>query len=346
MHHVLGAISFIALLHHPLLLAVQKLPQTQLALSYLIPSSNIAYNFGIAALGLMIFLLILTLFVQLPYHIWKNTHTWMGGVLLLASAHIFLIPSDVSRFIPLQFWIFSWLSIGLVSFLYKHFLYNAYQDSYKYKISLIQDMGEYVQLELEPNTTKQMAYQSGQFLFLSIHNKNISKESHPFSIASAPNEKQITLYCKKLGDYTNKLATLTKGSTVTIHGPYGTFLETVPIQNSIVCIAGGIGITPFLSLIKNQQLENKKITVFHVVRKKQTIFPPKNSLPHLQTVLHESSAQGRFSVDTLKNNIDNLTNKTFYMCGTIEMMESLRSQLLKQGVRPSKIIFEDFLFKS
>lgn len=350
-HHMLGALSFIALLHHPLLLAVGKIPNTDLALRYFIPGSNLAYNFGIYALAVMILLLIFTLFVQLPYHIWKNLHSGMGIVLLLGMLHIFFISSDVSRYMPLQVWMFFWMGVGLISFIYKFFFYQKYQDAYSYKINEVNDFGDFVEISLVTNSENKMKYSSGQFIFLSTNNSTVGKESHPFSIASGTDDDHLKLYCKKLGDYTNRLSLLECGEQVTVNGPYGTFFETLPLRENIVGIAGGIGITPFLSLIKSEkEISNKNLTLFHVVKNKSDSFLENASYcnigDNVKTIVHESNSQGRFSVEAIKNSLDNMKDKTFYLCGPLSMMESLRTQLLSVGVRPSKIIFEDFSFKS
>ncbi|WWC90475.1 uncharacterized protein L201_005411 [Kwoniella dendrophila CBS 6074] len=88
-------------------------------------------------------------------------------------------------------------------------------------------------------------------------------ESHPFTIASAPNGDGLVLMCKRAGDWTNKLHELALRSTefqdrgeggsnqatVIVEGPYGGLGNTLaPSFSSVVLIAGGSGITQALSL--------------------------------------------------------------------------------------------------
>ncbi len=348
-HHFLGAISFVLLLHHPLLLAVRILPNAQAALRYLLPSNNLSFNFGIAALFLMILLIIFTLFVHLPYHIWKNIHIWMGGVLLLAMLHVFFIVSDVSIFLPLRIWMFTWMIVGLISFIYKRFFYNRYKNTYEYQILKITEINNYFEFILSPPANEKMKYQSGQFVYLASENETLGEENHPFSIASSPDQNEMVLIIKKLGDYTSKMGLLKAGEKVRIHGPYGTFLETVPIKNILVGIAGGIGMTPFISLLKNNRLlENKKLTLFHVIKDQRDSFfnQTENLSFNSKTIVHNSTENGKFSLEAVQHSVENIKEATFYICGPSSMMESLRSQLISAGVKPSKIIFEDFSTRS
>lgn len=350
-HHFLGAVAFVFLLHHPLLLAVRQFPNFVLAQRYIFPSSNLAYTTGIVALFIMLILLILTFFISLPYHIWKQTHTWMGSVLLFSMAHVFLIKSDISNFLPLRIWVLSWMFIAFISFILKTFAYKWYADIYKYSVKEIIDSELNITLQLIPTSKKTLTFIPGQFVFISVKdNVSIGKESHPFSLASAPSNKTITLICKKTGDYVDKLLLLRKGDIVTLSGPYGTFMEKVPVSQKIVGIAGGIGITPFLSLIDEANLLPKNyppILIFHLVKKKQeSQLTEKISTQRcgFQIIEHNSVSKKRFSVSDILLQVDSYKKANFFLCGPMGMMIATRDQLLKAGISPSRIIFEDFSF--
>ena len=59
-HHIIGSISFVLIMHHPLLLAIQAIPHASQVVLYLFPSSLYAYNLGVVALYIMIFSFLLT----------------------------------------------------------------------------------------------------------------------------------------------------------------------------------------------------------------------------------------------------------------------------------------------
>src|SRR3989339_392338 len=95
-HHLLGTLSFLALVNHPLLLGP----------SYLLPSSIASYNYGLIAFYVMVLVLIFTFLIRLPYQLWLKTHDFMGLSLVFAGLHLLNIGSDISRFPPLRFWVF------------------------------------------------------------------------------------------------------------------------------------------------------------------------------------------------------------------------------------------------
>ncbi|MGH7203033.1 MAG: ferric reductase-like transmembrane domain-containing protein, partial [Candidatus Levyibacteriota bacterium] len=67
-HHLLGGISFIFLLIHPLLLAFSRITISwNTAALFLLPGPDWSINFGLTGLLLMISLLVLTFFIKIPY---------------------------------------------------------------------------------------------------------------------------------------------------------------------------------------------------------------------------------------------------------------------------------------
>jgi predicted ferric reductase len=121
-HHLLGALAFLTLIHHPLFLILAHLPTNTLT-TYLLPSTNLPYTLGIFAFYFLTLLISLTIFIDLPYWLWKQTHEWMGIVILLGALHSLFVPSDISRHPLFAAWMFIWILLALVSTLYKRFFY-------------------------------------------------------------------------------------------------------------------------------------------------------------------------------------------------------------------------------
>lgn len=122
-HHILGALSFIFILFHPLVLVTRFIPQDlSYAVEYFIPANYWPINVGIIALYSMILLLALTFFVPIAYKKWRISHKFLGFVYIIACFHFFVIPSDITNFAPLYIWMMGLSLFGIGSFIYGSFL--------------------------------------------------------------------------------------------------------------------------------------------------------------------------------------------------------------------------------
>jgi ferredoxin-NADP reductase len=90
----------------------------------------------------------------------------------------------------------------------------------------------------------------GQFLRISMRRDEGWSEEHTFTISSAPGDP-VQISVKAIGKFTIPLLTVQPGTEVRIRGPYGTFCKGIEQHPEIIMIAGGIGITPFLSVLKH-----------------------------------------------------------------------------------------------
>ena len=93
------------------------------------------------------------------------------------------------------------------------------------------------------------SFEPGQFIFLAFGGVN-GWQRHPFSVASAPAERRLEVSVRAVGDYTRDLHDKLKpGTPAKAAGPFGGFDYRGGGQHQI-WIAGGIGITPFMSWIR------------------------------------------------------------------------------------------------
>jgi len=116
-HHSIGSLAFVLLLIHPLAIAIKYIPlSVTLAAQFLLPTWNdLAKTYGIFSLILMMTLLVLTFYLRPRYDIWKLTHKFLGLAFFLASLHIYFIPSDVSRSVPLRVYMLAIIALGLAA---------------------------------------------------------------------------------------------------------------------------------------------------------------------------------------------------------------------------------------
>ena len=323
-HHLIGGISFILLLFHPILLGVKLLPTT-----------NQAQNWGILALWLMIGLLFITFFTKIDYRKWHLTHKFMAVVFVFAGIHWLTISSDVSTNLILRTYVMIIYTLGIAAIVYRTLLPKLMVKKYNYKVINKKLINNILFLQLEA-TGEKLIYRTGQFIFLER-----GGESHPLSLAS--NGERLEVVVKTNGDWTKKLTELKINETVKIEGPYGKFGQNVTGDEE-VWVAGGVGIVPFIGLAKN--LGHKKITLYYSVKNKSEIINEKEFKTKISAnfkfVLIESEKQGRL---VARQVVSQNKNTDYLLCGPPAMVVQIKNDLQQLKVKPEKIISEEFFLR-
>lgn len=337
-HHLVGALSFSLLVLHPLFLAIKFWTfSASAAISFLIPNGDLTINLGIFALLVMISALVFTFLVRLKYERWKFTHQFLGLALLLAIMHISLITSDISRNFILKYYILAFALTGLLSFVYRVFLARWLVKKYEFRIKEIRQTRNVVNIILDGKIN----FKAGQFAFVKF--PSISREFHPFSITSSPDGKNLSFVIKVLGDFTEEITKLREGERAIVEGPYGNLSSDFAEQ---IWIAGGIGITPFLSMAKSTKA---KVDLYYCVRNSEdAIFYDElkdiaAEKQNLKVILIVSSETGHIKAEVVKKDA-RLENKEIIICGPGKMMNFLKRDFIKLGVKRENIILEEFSF--
>jgi predicted ferric reductase len=353
-HHSLGAFGFILIFFHPTLLALNSSSLLKSLGIHFIPGGIFSYNLGIFALYAYAALLFFTFYIRLPYEVWRKTHTLMGIPLAIATYHILIIGSDIGRYLPLKIFILGLVSLAICSYAYRRFLYERFSSKYEYKISKIIDRGEISDIFMKPQK-KPMQFTPGQFAFIRFKGENIPPELHPFSLSSAPEDPELRISIKKLGDFTKNLnSNLDSTVSATLYGPHGEFgHKSLQSKKPEVWIAGGIGVTPFLSMLRHYSFknDNKEISLIYSAKSanefiyQDEIDSLAKNLTSLKITYYNSGTDGKINGEKIKNIVGSLHDKKIFMCGPKTMMDSLANSFLTQKIHPRNIIFEDFSFK-
>lgn len=107
---------------------------------------------------------------------------------------------------------------------------------------------------------RDLAHRSaGQFAMLRIPRGGGLSEPHPFTISGGSAEKELRFTIKQAGRFTREIHEIETGSEVRCEGPYGVFCAGAEGLASLALIAGGVGVTPFLSLLRSLLSKNKGV---------------------------------------------------------------------------------------
>lgn len=349
-HHFIGGLAFCFLLFHPILLASRFLSSSfYAAVFFFIPSTaNMPVLFGTIGLTIMIIALFITFYLKIPYQNWKLTHKLLGIAFIFAYLHVFFIPSDVSSSVVLRVYIMTLGLIAIIAYFYRAVLGKFLVKRHSYTIKAIEQMGDAVNITLSANGNA-IKYSPGQFIFISFIAEGINREVHPFSISSASPDK-ITITVKSLGDFTNTLKNLKAGAKAKIEGPYGRFTYSNFENKNQIWIAGGIGITPFLSMARSmaQKSGDYNILFYYSVKNeaeflfKDELIKIGESCKNIKIIFWVADKSGFLTAEEITKNTSDIKAKDIFVCGPPMMMKSLRTQFVELGVENNRIHSEEF----
>ena len=284
---------------------------------------------------------------KIPYHKWVNFHKLMGVFYVMGVVHGIMVDSLIKELPITRVYVFGMAFIGIIAWFYRAFLFNLFNKKLSYAVKNIKRFGDgMAEIELQPQK-EQLKYVAGQFAFFTF--PTVSKrEQHPFTLSSHPHDDTIKVTIKGLGDYTDKLiADVAVGQVVKVEGPYGKFSSSYSKEREQVWIAGGIGITPFLSLIKDYY--TNKVTLFWCVNNQEEA-PYKEALEKLEAknplfefVLWDSADKGHISFEDLS--VRDPKEKSYLICGPEALKRNIIKQLKIEGVKQEHIYDEEFAFR-
>ncbi len=155
---------------------------------------------------------------------------------------------------PAVKWVYiGYFTMGISFYIYHQFIRRWVMKKNAYHVIDNQSEAKDVRtLTIAPQQGEVFAYKPGQFALISVVNGRVQRESHPFTIASSPSRPgSVSFSIKASGDFTSQLDQVAVGDEVRIDGPYGVFSHlNHPDENELVFISGGIGVTPFLSMLR------------------------------------------------------------------------------------------------
>lgn len=348
-HGRIGKTAFYLMLFHPFLVFYSYFGNLNMIdfLNFITPrEGNWAVGFGTIGLSLLIILISLTIYFRPKYHIWKRTHKLMGLAFFFGGLHAFLVPGNVSSFLPLKIYMLTLAGFGIFSYIYHTVLGFYTTKKYSYLISSVLDLGENItEVRLKP-TGETINFTPGQYAFISFLDKNITPESHPFSFSSNINSNEISFTIKNLGDYTSKIKDLKENTIAKIEGPFGKFSYKEALDKKQIWIAGGIGITPFLSMAKSIKEEDDfSVDLYYCVRnEKEAVYLEeliKLKNDKLNIIPHFSDSMGFINANIIKEK-SGLIERSIFICSPVPMIKILRKQFIEFGILNNKIHSEEF----
>lgn len=189
-------------------------------------------------------------------------------------------------------------------------------------------------------------WKAGQYLIAKIEHEgqDLRGKMRFITISSAPFEKHVTIttriFGKKASSFKKTLDSLNLGGFIEAKGPDGD-LFIKDLKKTYVFIAGGVGITPFRSILKQLHFEKKqaKITLLYANKSKQILFKEEleEILKQGWLKIHYFISPNKITKNSLKSLNINLKKTIFFISGPENMIYKIKELLNSLGVNDENI---------
>ena len=205
--------------------------------------------------------------------------------------------------------------------------------------------------ELSFERPKEFSFKAGQYIQLGVPkllHSDPKGASRVFSIASSPLDKEkISVAFRETGSGCKRtIKELPQGGQVSIEGPHGFFTIPEKPADPIVLIAGGIGITPYMSMIRfaNEKRLAFPITLLYANSTKERAA----YLEELQKISNHNkyftlkNKFGKIDEQFIRQSVKDMQNCRWYVAGPPAMVDYARNILILLGVDDGRIHYEEF----
>lgn len=297
----------------------------------------------------MLYILVaLSVIRWMPYRYWRWTHKLIGVPFSFACWHFFTAEKPYANSSAWGYWFGFVMLVGLASWLVRVIGRDMVARGKCYRVTQADRVGTAIELELEP-VSQPLTHRAGEFAVVKLEVPGM-REPHVFSIGSSPGAAKLRFFIRDLGDWTHRLQSKELvGASARVEGPYGKFSPLGAPEQKIVWIAGGVGITPFLSAIAALPTATPGLrpTLFYAVRSKSDAMAldeleAAHAQGRIELVLRVSSENARLGSDSLADHFgsNGLVGAHVAVCGPAGLIRLVQTAAERAGA--SHVETEDF----
>lgn len=301
----------------------------------------------------------------LTFEQWRRTHNVLGVLIFTgAFVHSWFTAYDMDPIVMRLLWL-ALFSLTVFAYVHHKVLRPRQLERSPYKVvGVEQETHNVWTVKFAPPDGQPIYdYHPGQFHFLTLRrSEGLPVEEHHWTISSSPaNKNFISSTIKESGDFTATIGQTRVGDTALDEGPFGRFCYTLyPEDKDFVFIAGGIGITPIMSMIRHMRDTAKEAEVLllyanrtekEIVFKSELADIESGAKPRLKVIHIISSPEagwsgesGRLDREKLTRLIGQRNEQTgYYVCAPPGLAKIVIGALRSMGVSYCRIRTEQFL---
>jgi predicted ferric reductase len=349
-HKLFGTMSVILLFIHPFALNLLTFEGSlATAAVFWVDVRDLGILFGALSLYGLIGLIVWTIFAKVSYETFIKVHRFLGMFFLLGAAHAFMSGSVLQESLFMQVYLLTLTLIGAVTFISYSILGDIFHRPLSYHVRSINELPhDIIEIILKPKI-KTLRFSPGQFVYVSFPGFE-KKEYHPFSIASGKNDGELRFAIRKSGDFTSSLLAIKEDAHVNVKGPFGGFTFFAARRKKQLWIAGGIGVTPFLSGARSLRIstERGKIEMVYATIENEPyglkeLERIEEHNPSFNVTHFHQDTFGFLTLHALQEQFKDLHERVIYLCGPPGMIQAIEKEAETLGLRKN-LHFEAFSY--
>jgi predicted ferric reductase len=357
------ALSFV--IAHPVLLFVED-PDKYLRLLNVFTAPWRA-RFAVASVVLLLLLVGLSIYrlrLKLSYEAWQLTHGILAvAVVVFALMHM----NGVGRFmsgVTKDALVDTYVGLLVFLLVWVRIVAPLRRLARPWRLTRVEpELGDSATMVIEPVGHEGFSFDPGQFGWIIVDRSPFALTHHPFSFSSSGDVDpggEVALTVKANGDFSASIPDQKPGVTVYVDGPHGVFSMERYQAMGYVFIAGGVGITPLMSMIRtmHEREDTRPVVLFcsnkhwDDVTFRDELAALDETMPNL-TVVHVlgdapdgwTGETGRLNAEILRRHLPRQYRRfEFFVCGPNPMMDAMEDALVSIGVAFSRVNTERFNF--
>jgi predicted ferric reductase len=359
-HREISIVAFAFVLAHPMIIFVSR-PELRWLFNPF--DTTLRALLGIGAVVLLVVTVATSLLrerLHLSYERWRVLHGLLAVTILgLALGHVQLVNHYVALPWKQVLWVPLTASFVLV-LVWGRIVKPIRMRRRPWRIKRVQQEGDDVwTLVLEPEGHDGIAFQAGQFAWLTVGDTPFTPTEHPFSFSGSSHDApRLQFTIKELGDFTRSVGELRPGEPAYVDGPHGMFTIDRHQAEGFVLLAGGIGITPMMSMLRTLADRDDRRPILLVYANnllEEVIW--KDELDELGErltglrVVHLPAEppddwqgpSGFVDADLLDSLLDQSRERLqYFVCGPPPMMDAVEAALDELGIPAGQVMTERF----